>query len=620
MKTTLPVQEVNLYNNLSTFSDIPELKPIPSNTIIDKTLPGIGATYCEIKEHRSSILILPNVATIISKQEKHKESDNTFALYEGVTKDALIAYLKSDVQFKKILTTPESFTNRLKKAIGTSIYNDYFLLIDESHKVITDNAYRKDIVMPMDDFFTFKNKAMISATSIIPSDQRFLEHRFKLLKVVPKFEYKQDVTIVKTSNTLHYLLSFMKDIPSDNYCIFFNSIQGITSIIETMLNLYGKDEVDSNYKIFCSKESSQELNRKGFQNAFFKFTECGKYNFFTSSFYNGLDIDYKGDNADVIVISDVKYVDHSVIDPLTDAIQIRGRFRPYIQDGVKVEWVNSYTHVITTDKGMACLTEEEAKLKIEHTGTFYKYVSDFKLAATSAITQDDVQAILNRINPYANLLNKDQTLNSYKVDNYHYKERVKRYYLHLENLHNAYTESGRFSILLEDAMFKDKGLERLKYSEGKYSPENYAAITDLLWEVEGEPTYYPNQLMVTELYRHFELIVRAYFELGMEWIVAYRFQHKYIKQALAIVDGHNGVNKFPVIDAIHAEFKPNYVYELANVKEAIQKIYSMFNVNVKGTVTAQFLAIYFEVKPARKKGQKALKVIRPIHNGHYDRV
>src|SRR5579859_2257210 len=156
MKTILPVQEVNLYNSLSTFSDIPELTPIPSNTIVDKTLPGLGATYCEIKSHRSSILILPNVATIISKQEKHKESDNTFALYEGVSKNDLIAYVKSDIRFKKILTTPESFTNRLKKAIGPSIYNDYFLLIDEAHKVITDNGYRKDIIMPMDDFFAFK--------------------------------------------------------------------------------------------------------------------------------------------------------------------------------------------------------------------------------------------------------------------------------------------------------------------------------------------------------------------------------------------------------------------------------------------------------------------------------
>ncbi len=34
---------------------------IPTNVILDKTLTGVGATYCEIHAKRNSIIIEPNV-------------------------------------------------------------------------------------------------------------------------------------------------------------------------------------------------------------------------------------------------------------------------------------------------------------------------------------------------------------------------------------------------------------------------------------------------------------------------------------------------------------------------------------------------------------------------------
>ena len=43
------------------------LKEIPTNTILCKTLTGLGATYGEIKAKRHSIIIEPNKPVIVGK-------------------------------------------------------------------------------------------------------------------------------------------------------------------------------------------------------------------------------------------------------------------------------------------------------------------------------------------------------------------------------------------------------------------------------------------------------------------------------------------------------------------------------------------------------------------------
>lgn len=45
---------------------------IPTNCIINKLLPGLGATHCELTAPRKSIIIEPNVPVIESKAKVHK--------------------------------------------------------------------------------------------------------------------------------------------------------------------------------------------------------------------------------------------------------------------------------------------------------------------------------------------------------------------------------------------------------------------------------------------------------------------------------------------------------------------------------------------------------------------
>ena len=85
---------------------------IPTNTILNKTLTGLGATHSEIHSKRNSIIIEPNVPVILGKLN---ENENLEAVYEKCTPYKIEKYLKMDIPYKKIITTPESFP-KIRKA------------------------------------------------------------------------------------------------------------------------------------------------------------------------------------------------------------------------------------------------------------------------------------------------------------------------------------------------------------------------------------------------------------------------------------------------------------------------------------------------------------------------
>lgn len=66
---------------------------IPTNCIINKLLPGLGATHCELTAPRKSIIIEPNVPVIESKAKVHK---NALAVYKGVSIRQIADFLETN--------------------------------------------------------------------------------------------------------------------------------------------------------------------------------------------------------------------------------------------------------------------------------------------------------------------------------------------------------------------------------------------------------------------------------------------------------------------------------------------------------------------------------------------
>lgn len=76
---------------------------IESNTILCKTLTGLGATYSEIEAQRDSIIIEPNQPAIVGKcKSKVHKNDNLFGVMQKVSIDDVVEYLERTKYLVKI--------------------------------------------------------------------------------------------------------------------------------------------------------------------------------------------------------------------------------------------------------------------------------------------------------------------------------------------------------------------------------------------------------------------------------------------------------------------------------------------------------------------------------------
>ena len=193
------------------------------------------------------------------------------------------------------MTTPESF-DKVKtacKRCGLNIYSDFFLLDDECHQLVKDVDFRGDIVLPMDDFFQFEHKALVSATPIKFSDPRF--KGFNTIEICADYNYQQDITVTHTYNTVVAVKDYLQN-HDGIICVFFNSVEGIISLIRNgQLSMS-----EENTTVYCAPKSRTKLKTDyGFSNAHHEWSTSTmkKYNFFTARFYTAFDLelDYKPD-------------------------------------------------------------------------------------------------------------------------------------------------------------------------------------------------------------------------------------------------------------------------------------------------------------------------------------
>ena len=279
------------YGKVQHLSEV--LPLIPTNTILCKTLTGIGATYGELRAARNSIIIEPNRPVIYGKCRAPKHTnDNLFGVYEGIyTQDVVNYIIKSQDRNKKIkiLTTPESFykVRMAFEQVGIDIRTDgYFLLFDECQKIVKDCGYRKNISLPMDYFFECNDKAMVSATP--PSE--FADPRFKdfdIITICPNFNYKKAITVCVTNNVLERTRLLLTELNEQPVFFFVNSTDIILAMIEQL-------RLKEESAVFCSADSVDKLKSQKFCNAHENWNQnhMAKYNWMTSRFYNALD-DYR---------------------------------------------------------------------------------------------------------------------------------------------------------------------------------------------------------------------------------------------------------------------------------------------------------------------------------------
>lgn len=561
---------------------------IPSNVVLDKTLTGIGATYGELHSHRHSIIIEPNVPVIQQKTDEHKNLQ-PLAVYAKCTEPRIKKYLSSNVQYKKLLCTPESY-KKIKKAaehVGVNLYTDFFCLMDECEKFIQDVDYRKRISQPVNDFFQFNNKAMVSATPLKMRHPELERQNFKIIKITPNFDYKVDLNLIVTNNydkIIHE--QFEQYQTSECVCIFLNSTNGINRIINTL-------GIENESKVFCSQQSVNKLKECNFsnmsENMIYPFA---KYNFFTCRFYSAIDI-MLSIKADILLLTNLKEAYYTMIDPFTEAIQIQGRFRNEFEDGHRYK---SFTHITTINSEIQAMDEDTAKqVLVQHEKT-YNSLKHQEEQATNKFVKQSINKDKNAVK-YAELLDEDGNVNYMSVDNFYNEERVKGYYQSAESLKQAYEETRYFNVnyALRIEAFKKDDLLLLKQPQSEINKRRL--IIQLLDNLNKEKQENPNfdctpAIEMIKAQKDSELMIRAYHKLGKQRLDEIGYTKSKIESAIKHYDEQYQFSQ-PVVNDIRIEFDPilNIPTSKEEIRDKVQLIYNRLDIGT--TVNLNTIEKYY---------------------------
>lgn len=579
---------------------------LPTQCIINKTLTGIGATYCELMCDRNSIIVEPNVPVIEGKVKKHK--NQVLGVYSGISGQKIEEYLQKHHSKRKIMVTPESF-QRLKETLeelGIDVYNEFFLLFDECEKLVQDIDFRETIEVPMNDFFLFRNKAMVSATPLLAADPRFEEQGFTILRVTPDFTFSNPIKIVATNNILEAFMEELESCPG-NICLFCNSIDTFESIFcELPL------ELQKQVTTFCSEGAMEKLtymHSKNFTRKASSFIcKLSKINFFTGRFYSAVDIETKR-KPRVIIISDMMGAPQSAIDPATEAIQIVGRFR----GGVK-----SITHISSIKEDLEYHTEDEARIYLE--GSF-RAIDTIKKLYSEAKGEGEKGAYLEALlgiseNRY---LNEDGTKNEYKIANYYEEQRVKELYTHAEKLHNAYKAIPNFTVDFQpkDYLFSDADrLARQRAKTRKWKAEVLLRQLDKVnhlrfSENPRQREYYEKQIRRIIQSTYERTLFDCYLSKGSEYIRSINFRESTMLSTLKKKSVHQLKNCPTVVRGIHKLIEVGKQYTVSEVNAVLTNVYKKNGIPVNKRVTVTELNKYFETEVTRNnRGRKILIINR----------
>ncbi len=567
-------------------SDI--ITEIPTNTILNKTITGCGATTLEINASRDSIIIVPNVPVIVGKKAKH---DFLFTVHEGISKEDVKAYLAGEHDgYRKIMTTPEGFDKKVLPAMyetGTPIYEDYFLLLDECEKTIQDVGYRGDIYLPVEDFFKFKGKAMVSATPIIPSDPRFEDQGFETLKITPTYDHRQPLTLIVTNNTVAVLRKSLELTAEKQakVCIFINSTDTILGLIET-LKLQGR------CKVFCSETSVRKLKRQNFSDVSDKLGELADINFLTSRFYSAVDIElpYK---PYVIILSDVIRAEFSMIDPHTEVVQAIGRFR---------NGITKVFHISNTYDRLQFQTQAELHHSLESAENIYNKV--VAIPTSNGIEKEVLGQALNGMD-YKRFVTRNGKRNYFMWDNAWEDERITSYYINEESLLDAYSTA---PFILNKMIYKRPITDEDRLRRESKLITSKERCKDVVGQLSKLMTAIPNaeaSYMLEELGEEFAVIIKAFILLGAKRMEELGYDLRKIERALGCVEENQMLTSEKMQDAVYKRFSTGDVVRVSEVNNFMHQLIKDNGIIFDGRIDRKVIGLFFEIGDCKIKEDRA---------------
>ena len=555
---------------------------IPSNCILSKRIPGCGATTLELDTDRSSIIVVPNVPVIVSKCNKYP---NLLGVYEGVNTGKIVNYLNNN-HIRKIMTTPESLckvTSACEKC-GINIYADFFLLMDECHQLVKDVDYRADIVTPMNNFFLFKNKALVSATPIGFSDPRFKENGFEQVAITADYDYRQEITVIHTYNIAKAVGDYLEK-HNGTICFFVNSVVEIYSLMKHF-------DLLEDSTVYCAPKSRSKLKAEyGFANAYTEWSAdtMKRCNFFTGRFYTAFDLELPY-TPDLVMLTDPFNAEYTMLDVETDCIQICGRFR---------NGINSATHIFRINPEIVVKPREQIEWEISAHEFAYTTINTLYCSADSRESRFAFASALKTL-PFRKFQYEDFTKNWFAIDNEINEVLVHGRYQSQLSIKEWYCSCHYFNPTFRVCSYEEED-EKLKIIRGARSvKDKRRKMVRLLSESEEPRSEYALDF-ANEMRKIDPLIVDAYEVLGKERIEELKYSQKKIKEEMILAERKGN----RTVRLIKNSFKVGSRYSNETIVNELTRIFDLLKIHPEKEITPKMILDYFQATKCwivKKKG------------------
>ena len=255
------------------------------NGILNKEIPGCGATTVALTDEHKTIICSPRNELL---KNKHEQYPDTLLVIGGVDTIEIEAYLQT-AELPKILVSYDS----VYKLIGCIKYkSDWRVVVDEFQCLLADSSFKSEIELHfLDNSRSFPYVTFLSATPILDKYLEQIDH-FKDMNYYQLDWEEKDIVRVyreRTKNPINAALEIVRYYQNGNYP-----------------SVYVNGEGFKRGRIPLKGETHK------------KFTFC------TSTAYAGCD--FYSTNAATFVISDCNRP-NTAVDIATELVQIAGRQR-----------------------------------------------------------------------------------------------------------------------------------------------------------------------------------------------------------------------------------------------------------------------------------------------------
>ena len=198
------------------------------NGILNKEIPGCGATTVALTDEHKTIICSPRNELL---KNKHEQYPDTLLVIGGVDTKEIETYLQT-AELPKILVSYDS----VYKLIGCIKYkSDWRVLVDEFQCLLADSSFKSEIELHfLDNSRSFPYVTFLSATPILDKYLEQIDH-FKDMNYYQLDWEEKDIVRVyreRTKNPINAALEIVRYYQNGNYPSVY--VNGETNLLNTL--------------------------------------------------------------------------------------------------------------------------------------------------------------------------------------------------------------------------------------------------------------------------------------------------------------------------------------------------------------------------------------------------